>query len=152
MSRPNRYQLIAGFVVWSAFAAAGGTADAPAQASATVPAIQTGATVQLDYTLTVDGQVVDSSQGRTPLSYVHGKGQIIPGLERELLGLHVGDAKDVTVQPEDGYGRVDPAAFITVSREQLPQDAPPAVGRMSRTPASASTSITRWLAKRCTSA
>lgn len=85
-------------------------------------------TVKFDYTLTVDGKVVDSSQGHTPLQYVHGKGQIIPGLERELAGLHVGDSKEVDVKPEDGYGQVDPAAFIDVPKTKLPQGQTPEVG------------------------
>lgn len=94
------------------------------------PTVEAGKTVQLDYKLTVDGQVVDSSEGRGPLSYVHGQGQIIPGLERELAGLHVGDAKDVTVTPEDGYGVVDPQAFVEVPRTELPKDVAPEVGMM----------------------
>ena len=102
----------------------------PAEAS--MAAIQNGATVELDYTLTVDGKVVDSSNRRSPLSYVHGQHQLIPGLERPLAGMHVGDSKDVTVSVEDGYGPVDPAAFIEVPKEQLPKNITLEVGLMLR--------------------
>lgn len=85
-------------------------------------------TVQFEYTLTVDGAVVDTSNGRAPLQYVHGQNQIIPGLERALAGLRVGDSKEVTVSPDDGYGPVDPNAFIEVSRKELPQNIAPEVG------------------------
>jgi FKBP-type peptidyl-prolyl cis-trans isomerase SlyD len=77
--------------------------------------------VSLHYTLTLeDGQVVDSSEGSDPLQFLQGFGQIIPGLERELYGMTVGDAKKVTVAPTDGYGDVDPDAFQLVPRSIFP--------------------------------
>ena len=63
--------------------------------------------VAIHYKLTVNGQEVDSSEGKEPLTYVHGKGQIIPGLEKELEGMKPGDKKQVEVSPQDGYGEVD---------------------------------------------
>jgi FKBP-type peptidyl-prolyl cis-trans isomerase SlyD len=92
--------------------------------------IQDGLTVQIDYTLTVDGALVDSSKGRGPLSYVHGQNQIIPGLERRLTGLQIGEARQITVGPEEGYGPVDPNAFVEVSREQLPPEMTPEIGQV----------------------
>jgi len=56
--------------------------------------------VTLDYTLTVDGQVVDASTKERPFKYVQGRKQIIPGLEQAVAGLTVGDTKKVTVAPE----------------------------------------------------
>ena len=86
--------------------------------------VQTGAAVSFDYTLTDDtGQVVDTSKGKAPMHYVHGKGQIIPGLERELTGMAVGGEKKVTVKPEDAYGQVDPNAFREVPKEAIPAEA-----------------------------
>lgn len=82
--------------------------------------IEKGSKVSFDYTLTVDGEVVDSSDGRDPFTYTHGEGQIVPGLERNLEGLHVGDEKEVSVSPEEGYGVVDPNAFKDVPRSTLP--------------------------------
>ena len=61
--------------------------------------------VEMDYTLTNNsGQVLDTSEGRQPLAYLHGARNIIPGLEKELEGLGVGDSRQVTVSPEEGYG------------------------------------------------
>ena len=64
--------------------------------------------VTLHYTLTDSkGDVLDSSEGpddAEPLSYVHGAGMIVPGLEAALLGKSAGDQVKVTVGPEDGYG------------------------------------------------
>lgn len=85
-------------------------------------AIGKGNQVSFDYTLTVDGEVVDSSDGRDPFTYTHGEGQIVPGLERNLEGLHVGDEKNVVVSPEEGYGITDPNALKEVPRATLPAD------------------------------
>ena len=86
--------------------------------------VQPGSEVSFDYTLTDDsGKVVDSSKGKAPMHYVHGKGQIIPGLEKELAGLAVGAEKKVTVKPEDAYGPVDPRAFQEIPKEKLPPEA-----------------------------
>lgn len=76
--------------------------------------------VAFDYTLTdKDGKTLDSSRGRAPLEYLHGAGNIISGLERELEGLSAGDAKRVEVAPEDGYGVPDPALIIEVPRSAV---------------------------------
>ena len=61
--------------------------------------------VSIHYTLTNnDGEVLDSSEGQAPLTYLHGVGNLIPGLEKELLDNAVGDEFDVTVAPGEGYG------------------------------------------------
>lgn len=83
--------------------------------------IQAGSDVAFDYTLTDEsGTVIDSSKGKEPMHYIHGKGQIIPGLEKELAGMAVGGEKKVTVKPEDGYGPIDPRAFQEVPKDKLP--------------------------------
>lgn len=74
--------------------------------------------VTMHYTLKNDaGEVLDSSEGADPLSYLHGAGNIIPGLEAALVGKTAGDSCDVTVQPEDGYGEVLPHLVQTLSRD-----------------------------------
>lgn len=78
--------------------------------------IADGSNVTFHYTLTVDGIVVDSSSGKDPLGYQQGSGQIIPGLERELVGLQAGDHTDVVVTPQDGYGAHDEEAVQTLPR------------------------------------
>jgi FKBP-type peptidyl-prolyl cis-trans isomerase SlyD len=61
--------------------------------------------VSIDYTLTDDqGTVIDSSEGREPLAFIQGIGNIIPGLERALEGKAQGDSLKVRIAPEDGYG------------------------------------------------
>ncbi len=86
--------------------------------------IQDGQVVRLDYTLKVDGKVVDTSEGNQPIQFIQGQGQIIPGLEDQLYGLKIGDQKDVTVQPEQGYGDIDPENFADIPRSQFPSEIP----------------------------
>lgn len=81
--------------------------------------IKEGSKAKFDYTLTVDGKVADTSAGRVPLEYTHGAGMIIPGLEKELLGMKVGDKKTVTVKPEEGYGLVLQEAIKRVPKEAI---------------------------------
>ena len=79
--------------------------------------------VSIHYTLTDDaGKVLDSSEGAQPLSYLHGHGQIIAGLERTLEGAAVGDAFELSVAAEDGYGEHDPSRIVEVPRGRLDFD------------------------------
>lgn len=76
--------------------------------------------VSFDYTLRdKDGKILDSSEGRDPLEYLHGAGNIISGLEKEMEGLSAGDKKHVEVAPEEGYGIVDPGLVIEVLRKNI---------------------------------
>ena len=82
--------------------------------------IDDNAVVAFDYTLTDStGQVLDTSDGREPLAYLHGTGGIIPGLERELSGKQVGDTLAVDIAPADAYGERDDALQQQVPREQF---------------------------------
>lgn len=92
--------------------------------------IQKGGQVSFDYTLTVDGEVVDSSEGKEPLQYTHGEGKIIPGLSKQLEGMRVGEEKKVEVLPEEAYGQMNPDAFQEVPRSTLPADLELQVGMM----------------------
>jgi FKBP-type peptidyl-prolyl cis-trans isomerase SlyD len=77
--------------------------------------------VSLDYELHLgDGKVVDASTPQQPLAYIHGEGQIVPGLERELEGLSTGDSKQVVVAPGEGYGEHDPRGVQEVPRNAFP--------------------------------
>jgi FKBP-type peptidyl-prolyl cis-trans isomerase SlyD len=85
--------------------------------------------VSIDYTLKNDaGEVLDTSEGEEPLEYLHGHGQIVPGLEKALAGKGHGDKVKVKVSPEEGYGERDPERIIRVPRSQLPQGLTPEVG------------------------
>ena len=64
--------------------------------------------VSMDYTLTVEGEVLDSSKEHGPIEFLQGHRNIIPGLESELNGMTVGEGKDVVVAAKDGYGVSDP--------------------------------------------
>lgn len=82
-----------------------------------------GLVVSLAYKLRLDdGEEVDSATGDDPLEYLHGAQNIIPGLERALTGLKVGDARSVTVSPGDAYGEMDPDAFELVPYDAFPGD------------------------------
>ena len=84
--------------------------------------------VALNFTLTDDqGEIIDSSEGE-PLSYLHGYGELVPGLEKALLGHAVGDSLKVTVDPEEGYGTVVSDLLIEVERSELPDDMEPELG------------------------
>jgi FKBP-type peptidyl-prolyl cis-trans isomerase SlyD len=86
--------------------------------------ITAGSVVTIHYKLTLDdGQVVDSSAGRDPLAYLHGHGNIVPGLERALEGRVIGDDLAVKVSPDEGYGVRHDEAVHTVPRGAFPADA-----------------------------
>ena len=75
------------------------------------------------YTLTSpDGQVIDSSRGREPLPYLHGVGQIVPGLEKAMAGRVAGDTFRLVVPPAVGYGESNPKMLQAVPRAAFPQD------------------------------
>lgn len=76
--------------------------------------------VTIDYTLTGDdGAVLDTSRGGEPLAYLHGAGNLIPGLERALDGRVAGDRFQVSIAPEDAYGPRDERLRQTVAREMF---------------------------------
>jgi FKBP-type peptidyl-prolyl cis-trans isomerase SlyD len=88
-----------------------------------------GNVVLVDYELHLgDGKVVDASEPGSPMSYIHGEGQIVPGLERALEGLAAGEAKEVVVTPEDGYGEHDARGVQEMPRSAFPSDVEPEVG------------------------
>lgn len=82
--------------------------------------IEKNKVVSIDYKLTgSDGQVIDSSEGREPLAYLHGNGNIVSGLEEALEGKTTGDMLNVSVPPEKGYGLRDEAKTVEVPKDKL---------------------------------
>jgi FKBP-type peptidyl-prolyl cis-trans isomerase SlyD len=76
--------------------------------------------VTIHYTLKNDaGEVIDSSSSGEPLAYLHGHGNLVPGLERELTGKQTGDKLSVKISPADGYGDFDKALVQRVPRRTL---------------------------------
>jgi len=91
--------------------------------------IANGTVVGIDYSLHLgDGRVIDASEPKDPLTYLHGEGQIVPGLEAALAGLQPGDQRQVVVKPEEGYGEHDPRGLQEVQRTAFPQGFNPEVG------------------------
>lgn len=70
-----------------------------------------------------EGQQIDSSAGKDPLLFLVGSGQIIPGLEKVLVKMNVGDTDTVIVAPEEAYGNVNEDLHLIVKRTQFPADA-----------------------------
>jgi FKBP-type peptidyl-prolyl cis-trans isomerase SlyD len=97
---------------------------ATSQTTDTKQTVTDGKSVSLEYTLTLDDKsVIESNVGKQPLIYTHGTQQIVPGLEKALEGLAVGDTKEVTVPPAEGYGKTNPNALQEVQKQLLPPDA-----------------------------
>lgn len=86
--------------------------------------IADGTVVTMHYKLVLDdGQTIDSSEGNDPLAYLHGAGNIVPGLESAMNGRGVGESFEVSVAPEEGYGVRHEEAVQTVPRGMFPPDA-----------------------------
>lgn len=82
-----------------------------------------GMVVTMHYTLTDDsGETIDSSVGGEPLSYLHGHGNIIPGLEKALEGATTGHKSSVTVPPAEAYGEKNPDMVFEAPRAHFPPD------------------------------
>ena len=84
--------------------------------------------VSLEYTLTVDGEIIDSSEENGPIDFIQDRGNIIAGLESALEGMKVGEAKQVKVLAKDAYGEYDPEATEDVPLTEFPKDIPLEVG------------------------
>lgn len=83
-----------------------------------------GSVVSLDYKLHLgDGTIIDQSEEGAPLHYLHGGGQIVPGLEKQLEGLDAGQSGKFVVQPAEGYGNHDPRGVQEVPKTSFPPDA-----------------------------
>lgn len=86
--------------------------------------ISKNAVATIEYELTDDdGQVIDSSKGGAPLAYIHGAGNLIPGLEAELEGKTSGDSLKVRIAPENAYGERSDELVQPVPRAQFPPEA-----------------------------
>ena len=90
--------------------------------------VSSGKKVKMDYTLTVNNEQVETSVGKEPLEFVDGDHSIIPGLEKGIEGMKVGEEKTVTVEAKDAYGEVDPKAFKEFPKSSMPSTAAPKVG------------------------
>jgi len=114
------WRLVLAALTLNIFASAGTFAAEKSKDSAVV---KDGSVVSLQYTLSSeDGKPIESNKGREPLKYTQGSHQIVPGLEKGLAGMKVGDEKRVKVTPEEGYGPVDPKGFQEFPKEKIPSE------------------------------
>jgi len=94
-------------------------------------------TVKVNYTGKLsDGQVFDSSEGKEPLEFTLGKGQLIPGFEKGLIDMKVKEKKTITIAKDEAYGEINKDLIQEVKKTELPQDMTPEVGMglVSKTP------------------
>ncbi len=84
--------------------------------------------VSLAYTLLVNGEELDQADDDDPMLFLQGHSNIIPGLEKELYGMSIGDTKQVTVAPAEAYGELDPSKRDEIPLEMMPADYEPVVG------------------------
>lgn len=94
-----------------------------------MPVIKDGDTVKVHYKGTLgNGEVFDSSEGRDPLEFTMGTGQLIPGFEKAVLGLKVGDSTTANIPSAEAYGESNPQMIVEVEKAQLPADLEAEVG------------------------
>lgn len=84
--------------------------------------------VSMAYKLTVDGEVLDEAGDHDAIEFLQGHRNIIPGLERELAGMKVGESKSVVVKAADGYGEIDKEQVQDISLEEFPEGIVPEIG------------------------
>jgi FKBP-type peptidyl-prolyl cis-trans isomerase SlyD len=90
--------------------------------------VEDGQVVSMDYTLKVDDEIIDTSDGHEPLEFIQGTGDILPGLEGEMYGMQIGEEKIVVLPAKEGYGEVDGEAYMDVPRNQFPDNIPMEIG------------------------
>lgn len=91
--------------------------------------VKDGDTVKVHYTGTLkDGQVFDTSAEREPLEFTLGQGQLIPGFEKAVKGMEVGDSTSIEIPTEEAYGESREDLVINVPKDQLPDEVEPKVG------------------------
>jgi peptidylprolyl isomerase len=90
---------------------------------------KSGNTVKIHYSGTLDdGTQFDSSEGREPLEFEVGSGQVIPGFEKAVEGMSVGESKTINIPAEEAYGPHQPELVQDVPSSALPEDLTPTVG------------------------
>ncbi|NNE89459.1 MAG: peptidylprolyl isomerase [Silicimonas sp.] len=90
---------------------------------------KSGDTVRIHYTGTLDdGSTFDSSAGRDPLEFRLGSGQVVPGFDKAVDGMNVGEEKTVAIPPEDAYGEHHEGNVQAFPRDKFPDDIPLEIG------------------------
>ena len=84
--------------------------------------------VKLDYTLTIEEEIMEDTSDGEPIEFIQGIGQIIPGLEEALYGMKVGEEKTIEIQPDDAYGDYDPDSQEVAKKDEFSEEIPLDVG------------------------
>jgi peptidylprolyl isomerase len=93
--------------------------------------IAPGSTVKVHYKGTLDdGSIFDSSEGREPLEFQVGSGQVIPGFDAAVQQMEAGGSQTITIPSDEAYGSVRPEMIATIPLEQFPDEINPEVGQM----------------------
>jgi FKBP-type peptidyl-prolyl cis-trans isomerase SlyD len=96
------------------------------------PAVESGRSVSIEFTLTLDdGTVMDSNVGKDPYVFVAGQGQILPALEEALEGAREGETVETRIAPDQAYGPHDPARLREVAADIIPPEGRRAGERLS---------------------
>ncbi len=98
--------------------------------SNTLAKIKEGDTVKVHYTGKItDGTVFDTSKEREPLEFTIGEGKLIPGFEKAVVGMDIGDSNTVTIPSDEAYGEKRDDMIVDVEKSQIPPDIKPEVGQ-----------------------
>ena len=81
-----------------------------------------GQKITFHYTLVVEGEMLETTVGKEPVTYIEGTSTIIPGLIKAISSMKVGESKDVRVMPEDAYGEINKEAFRNIPKSTFPKD------------------------------
>ena len=102
---------------------------APNKTHSIMTQAKSGDTVQVHYTGTLtDGTIFDSSEGRTPLEFTVGSGQVIKGFDEGVEGMNPGEKKTISIPVEDAYGATNEEMIFTLDRSEMPEDIPLEIG------------------------
>ncbi|MDP7323835.1 MAG: peptidylprolyl isomerase [Candidatus Woesearchaeota archaeon] len=93
--------------------------------------IKAGDKIKVDYTGTLeDGKVFDTSEGKQPLEFEVGSGQLIKGFDSAVIGMEKGQEKEIKLEPKDAYGEHNPDLQKSIPRDKLPINQEPKPGMM----------------------
>jgi len=91
--------------------------------------VTVNSTVKVHYTgKLADGEVFDTSDGKEPIEFTLGQGQLIPGFEKGLIDMKLNEKKTINMTKDDAYGEVNETLIQEVKKTDLPQDMEPKVG------------------------
>jgi len=92
-----------------------------------------GDKVKVNFTLKdANGKVLESSKDTAPMEFTIGEGKVIPGFEKRIIGMTVGESKTITIPPEEAYGKRDEKKVFEFGREKTPPGFNPQIGQQVR--------------------